>query len=111
MNRILKTPEQVQQEQAAAQAQQVQMMIFEKMLDTEAAALIAQSKPVASGGGKSGGKSSGSGQGSGGGRPATMQFEGKIPGAGLSSAIRGMAQDMGANALGLEGMGDSGGEG
>jgi hypothetical protein len=88
--KLMYTPDQVQQMQAAQQKQQVDMMIFESMLNTESKARLAQAKPQA--GGKEG-------------RPATKQFEGKIPGAGLTSSIRDMAQGMGANALGLEGLG------
>jgi len=93
--RLLKTPDQVAQEQQAAQQQQIQMMIFEKMLDTESAARLSQSKPQPIGKSKDKG-----------GRPATTQFEGKIPGAGLSTAIRSFAQSMGSNEMGLEGMGE-----
>jgi hypothetical protein len=38
------------------------------------------------------------------GRPAKMQHEGKIPGGGHISETRQLAQSMGANALGLEGL-------
>lgn len=39
-----------------------------------------------------------------GGRPPNAQFEGTIPGGGIESTVRSMAQGMGANALGLGGM-------
>jgi hypothetical protein len=94
VTRLLKSPQQVAQEQQAALQQQIQMMIFETMLQTESKARLAQSKPKPVG------------QGKGGGRPAKAQFEGKIPGAGLTSSIREFAQNMGANALGLEGLGE-----
>jgi len=40
-----------------------------------------------------------------GGRPSHMQHEGKIPGASVTSAARTEGQQLGANAMGLEGMG------
>jgi hypothetical protein len=96
---VLKTPEQVAMEQAAAKKEQIQMMIFEAMLNTESAARISQSKP----------KPAGAGQGAGGGQPRrATQPEGKLPGAGLTSDIRDMAQSMGLNAAGLAGMGETG---
>lgn len=39
-----------------------------------------------------------------GGRPASAQFEGVIPGGGIESTVRSMAQSMGANAMGLGGI-------
>jgi hypothetical protein len=99
IGKMLKTPEQVAAEQQAALQQQMKMMMFEAMLQTESQARIAQSKP----------RPAGSGQGKGGGAPRTSQFEGKIPGAGLSSEIRNFAQSMGANSLGTAGMSEGGG--
>lgn len=95
LHKLLLSPEQVMQQQQMAQAQQIQMMIFEKMLDTESQARLSQARPRPSSGGT--GK---------GGNPRGVQQEGKIRGAGLSSAIRGMAQSMGASGLGLEGLGE-----
>ena len=92
VNKLLYTPEQVQQMQAAQQAQQIDMMIFQSMLDTESKARLGQSKPVATGGG----------QGAGGG-PKTYKVQ-PIKGAGLEGAIRTFAQKHGANALGLDGL-------
>lgn len=91
--RMLKTPEQVQAEQQAALQQQMQMMIFEAMLQTESSARLEQSKPRPATGGKEGKPR----------RP--MMPEGKIPGANLSGAIRGFAQQHGLNGMGLEGLG------
>jgi hypothetical protein len=91
--RMLKTPEQVQAEQQAALQQQMQMMIFEAMLQTETGARLEQSKPKPGGTGKDGKPR----------RP--MMPEGKIPGAGLAGAIRGFAQEHGLNGMGLEGLG------
>jgi len=91
--RMLKTPEQVAAEQQAAQQQQMEMMIFESMLNTESQARLSQSKPTP------GGKDAKTG------RPRSpMMPEGKIPGAGLTGAIRSFAQSHGLNGMGLEGM-------
>lgn len=53
----------------------------------------------------SGGSASKSGGGKTG-RPRTAQFEGAVPGAGKTSAARQFGQQLGANALGLSGMGE-----
>lgn len=96
---ILKTPQQVAMEQAQQKKEQIQMMIFEAMLNTESAAKISQSKP----------QPAHSSQGKGGGQPRrATQPEGKLPGAGLTSDIRDMAQAMGGNAMGTSGMGENG---
>ena len=92
VQRLLLTPEQVAANQQAQLAQQVQLMIFEAMLNTESKARLGQSKPITT-------KTKE-------GRPRTSQPEGPFPGAGLSSAIRGAAQAMGANTFGLDGLGE-----
>lgn len=92
IDQLVKSQQQVQQEQQAALQQQVQMMIFEAMLQAESGARLSQSKPV-----KSTGKD---------GRPRTTQPEGPIPGAGLTSAIRGMAQQITGRSMGLGDMGE-----
>lgn len=106
--RFLKTEQQMQQEQQAQQQAQAaaqqniwqheaQMMILQALLsqqvDLQKARSLDRTNP-------------GPGQGAGGGRPATSQFEGKLPGAGMSSAIRTFAQSFGSNAIGLSGMGE-----
>lgn len=91
-NKLLFTPPQVQMMQLAQQKQEVEMMLLQSMADTESKARIAQAKPQPQGQGKDG-------------RPRKAQFEGKIPGAGLSSHIKDFAQNMGATAFGLEGLG------
>lgn len=91
INKLLITPPQVQMMQMEQQKQQVNMMLLESMLNTEGKAREAQSKPQTTTGKD--------------GRPRKMQFEGKIPGAGLMSPIRELAQSMGAGGLGMEGMG------
>jgi hypothetical protein len=91
-NKLLYTPPQVQQMQQQQQAEQVRMMMLESMLQTEGKARLDQSKPQMVKDKE--------------GRPRKMQFEGKIPGAGLEAPIRELAQSMGAGGSGLEGMKD-----
>jgi len=86
---ILKDPQQVAQEQQQQQQQQVAMMVLQSQLETEGKIKQAQAKE--------------SHQGEGGGRPAKMQFEGKIPGAPTSNNMA--QQFFGGAANGLEGMG------
>lgn len=88
INRLLKSEQQVQMEQQQQMQQQLQMMVFENQLDTEKKMRLSQAKA----------------QHAAAGRPAKAQFEGKIPGHGQSSLIRELAQGLGANAMGLEGM-------
>lgn len=90
--KILYTPEQVGMMQQQQMQQEVDMMIFQAMLDTESKARQAQSKPQAVGGG----------QGAGGGRPRKFTIP-KPTGAGLQGPIREFAQRMGSNALGTLG--------
>lgn len=98
MSKLLKPPQQVQMEQEAAEKKQIEMMIFEAMLNTESKARLQQSKPQPAGAGK--GKT---------GRPPTRNFGGAPKGAGLTTAIKSFAQGMGLNSLGLEGLGESSG--
>jgi len=126
---LLKSPQQVQMEQQAAQQQQLQMMIMEHQAELEkikvqAEARIEEAKarnqenggkpdvskigqditfPLQNGKNKanqaSGGKE---------GRPRRpMQPEGQIPGAGATSGTRGTAQSMGLNSMGLAGTAES----
>ena len=97
VNKLLYTPPQVQMMQLQQQEKEIKTMMLQAMMDTESKARIAQSKPQTSKGPD--------------GRPRTTQFEGKIPGAGLTSHIKDFAQSMGANSLGLEGMGEAGASG
>jgi hypothetical protein len=94
--RLLKTPKQMQAEQQAAKDEQIKMMMLETALNTRSQMAIASSRP----------QGGGAGQGKGGGRPRSgNQLEGKIPGASkMDNIIRGLAQSMGANSLGLEGI-------
>lgn len=91
VNKLLYAPPQVQMMQLQEQEQQIKMMALQSMMDTEGKARLSQAKPQMGKGPD--------------GRPRKMQFEGKIPGAGLMGPIRELAQSMGANGLGLEGMG------
>lgn len=91
IDKMLYPPQVVQQMQQEQQAQQIKMMMLESMLQVEGKARMEQSKPTM-------GKTKD-------GRPTKMQFEGKIPGAGLQGPIRELAQSMGANGMGLEGLG------
>lgn len=91
IQRMLKTPQQVEMEQQAQLKQQMELMLFESMLNTESKARLSQSKP------SPGGKDEKTG------RPRSpMMPEGKIPGAGLTGAIRSMAQSHGLTGMGLE---------
>jgi hypothetical protein len=92
VDKLLITPPQVQMMQMAQQEQTIRMMMLEKAMDVEGKARIGQTKPQ-----KTTGKD---------GRPRTQQFEGEVPGAGLTSHIRDLAQNMGGNALGMGGMGE-----
>lgn len=113
IDKLLKQPEQVQQEQQAQMSQQIQMqemlaqheqrrqneqIILKGAVGVHQSAKDAESKARLD-------KKSGSGKG---GRPATAQFEGKIPGAGTTSPTREEAQMIGANAMGLGQMGETG---
>lgn len=91
IDRLLYPPQVVQQMQQQQQAEQVKMMMLESMLQVEGKARMDQSKPQIVKDKE--------------GRPRKMQFEGKIPGAGYEGPIRELAQSMGANGLGMEGMG------
>ena len=82
--------------QLATEKKNVEMMILEGMIDTEKKARISQAKPQTTTGKD--------------GRPRKAQFEGKVPGAGLGSAIKDFAQNMGATSLGLEGLGSNPGQ-
>lgn len=100
--KLLKSEQQVAQEQQAQLQQQIAMMTLESMLDTESKQKVVETKaavaPKKPGEGSHGSKE---------GRPAKHQHEGKIPGAGMSSTVRDFAQHMGANSMGLSGMGES----
>ena len=86
--KIVKSDDQVAMEQQQAMQQQIQMMIFEAMLQTESKARLQQSKPVS-------GKDDR-------GRPQ-IRYPSKIQGAGLESSIRSFAQAMGGNFKGMGG--------
>lgn len=132
IDKLLKSPEQVQQDQQQQMQMQMMMEQMQHQRDIEkiqvqgqADALVASMSPspIAASGepiqpghisndragekkGPPGKKGKGSG-GAKGGRPAKMQFEGKIPGAGMST----VAREMGSKGTGLQHMGLEGIEG
>ena len=89
VHRLIKSPEQVAAEQQAALQQQIEMMIFQAMLEADTQVKIARARSTGSSGG--GDRKQG--------RPSTNPTA-KIPGHGLSSAIREFAQMHGANVPG-----------
>lgn len=121
-NGMLKTDQQLQQEQMAAHQAQIEMMQLEAqkeaalmILQAKLQILVNENKPVAVKNPISGATSfkrpngQSVGQGAGGGRPRSgYKPEGPIKGAGMSSAVREFAQNMGLNSMGLEGLGETG---
>lgn len=110
INDLIKSEQEVQQEQAMQEQKQMQMALAEKVLDTEAAVHVAEAGAKA--------KAEHSPPKTGNppkpvtklnrpeGRPATKQHEGAIPGVGQHSEVRSFAQENGANAVGLAGIGE-----
>jgi hypothetical protein len=119
---LLKTDQQLQQEQMASHQAQIEMMQLEAqkeaalmILQAKLQILVNENKPVAVKNPISGstsfkrpnGKSVG--QGAGGGKPRSgYKLEGPPQGAGMTSAIREFGQNMGMNSMGLEGLGETG---
>lgn len=114
INELIKSDEEVAQEQQAAQEQQMRMLLLEKVVDTESQLEVARQagavKAAAASGKSVPSPRHSAATGRKEGRPAKAQFEGAIPGAGSSSPIRDLGQNLGANALGLSGLGDMGQE-
>jgi hypothetical protein len=125
---LLKSPQQVQMEQQAAQQQQLQMAIMEHQAELEKIKVGAEAKieeakargqehpgkPNVDNIGKNitfplkGSKGQQAQGGGKEGRPRRpMQPEGQIPGAGATSATRDTAQGMGLNSMGLAGTAES----
>lgn len=115
---LLYSDQQVQMKEQEQRQQQQQEMLMQEVVSTESKIEIAkaQARLGLGKGGSSGGSSgkhkplpghnpSSSGVPDRGGRPAKTQLEGKIPGAMNTSDARREGQQMGANALGLEGLG------
>lgn len=130
-SKLVKSDQQVAQEQMASQQSAAQMAVLEKLLDTESKTVIAQIRNA-----KQGDNSPGPRHGLAAqeeieriiheevferlglenppqashahhnpeGRPAKMQFEGKIPGGSVATEMKSIGQSQGANGLGLEGM-------
>lgn len=103
---LIKSDQEVQEEQQAQMQQQMQVALAEKVLDTESALAVAREKGSirAQTSGPSG-KSHKPPATRGPGRPAHYQHEGAIPGVNEQNPTREFAQNMGANALGLGGLG------
>jgi len=91
VNRLLKTPEEVASEQEAQQQRELQLLLLQHYLDVDTTVRKAAARPSTT-------RRAGS--------RAKAQFEGKLPGAGVSSMIRDLAQGLGANAVGMSGMGE-----
>lgn len=100
--RFLKPPQQVQQEQQQAMQNALAEKVLDSVLKTEQQSHVAVVKNATKPQGGAGGKE---------GRPRKVQLEGKIPGAGATSMVKEVAQAMGANAHGLEGLTELFGEG
>lgn len=101
LNKLVKSDQQVAQEQQAQLAQQVKLMVLEAALAHGSALDQGQAKAKWQ-------HQSKMGQTPGGkvGRPRGMGQEGQLPGAGTTTAARGVAQLFGANGLGLSGLGE-----
>jgi hypothetical protein len=97
LDRILYTPEQVAQMQAAAEQAKLQQLeaIFREKAQAEIYAKTGK-EPKDEGSGGGGGE---------GGRPPSIQFEGTIPGSSEEVVNRMLGQQFGASALGLAGLG------
>ena len=108
INDLIKSDQEVQQEQQQAQQDQREEMFVEKVLDTESAIEVAEAgaqfkaKAAAAKSKNPNRPASPRPEG----RPATKQHEGHIPGVGQHSEVRELSQNMGANALGLSGLGE-----
>lgn len=122
IDQLLKSPEQVQMEQQQQMQQQMQMQLLEHQLQTQHDVAVAEASPspIVGAGGEPGSsvgghqKPPGSGKkkkpgarGPRGGKPAKHQFEGKVPGAGLTQLVRELGGNNGVGGLGLEGLGES----
>lgn len=113
---LVYTDQQVQQMQAAAKQEQQQEMLMQEVVQTESKIEIAKAHAELGlgKGGSAGGGSTKKPKPSRpnpsthapdrGGRPSTRQPEGSMPGQGIMGPARSDGQQMGANALGLEGL-------
>lgn len=109
VDRVLKTPEQVAQEQQQAMMQQIQMQEMlanaeqrrqnEQIILSGAVNAHKERQKARAAQQNKAGKS----QGQGGGRPRSRQFEGPIPGVDVDSLMREIGQLGGANAVGMGG--------
>lgn len=115
INLLIKTDQEVQQEQQAQQMTAMNEKMIQHRMDMERIIVQAEARAAAvdplqadkdltgGGGGSSSAPKSGGGKV---GRPRTAKPEGNIPGAGPTSAARSFAQNLGANAMGLDQMGE-----
>ena len=111
IDRIMKTPEQVQMEQQQQMQQQMMMMQMQHQMEMEKEVAVAEASPTpVQVKGPEGSKGPGSGHGSNRhrnrGKKPKMQHEGAIPGAGITGPARSEGQQHGANAMGLGGLGE-----
>lgn len=105
VDQLMKTPQQVEMEQQQQMQQQLQMMLLQHQLETDQKVKVAEAEggPEGPPGSKGKGGKSKKGQP---GKKSKAQFEGQIPGAGTSSAMRDVGSKMGLTSLGLGQMGD-----
>jgi hypothetical protein len=100
LNKLIKTDQQVQMEQAQQMQQQIAMMVLEALLNHESQTDLEHTKASLKPKPASGSKPKT-------GRPrAPSQPEGKLPGVGHMSATREIGQLVGMNGLGMGGMGN-----
>lgn len=101
INKLIKSDQQVAQEQQAALQQQIALMTLEAALQHSSSMDIAGAKAKWSHQSKEGHTPGGKP-----GRPRGMQQEGKLPGAGTTTAARSIGGMMGAGGMGLSGLGE-----
>ena len=108
VNALIKSEQEVQMEQQAALQQQMQMQFMEKALDTESSLTVAEAgakyKAKAAAAKESGKNPSPPSSKRPEGRPAGVEHERQIPGANAQNPVRELSQNMGATALGLQGL-------
>lgn len=105
INQLIKTDQEVQQEQAAQKQEQMQMMWIQHRMDLEKAVVGAEARAAAVDP-EQAAKDIATADSGPVGRPRTAKPEGNSPGAGKTSAVRSLAQSMGANSFGLDQMGE-----
>jgi hypothetical protein len=112
IDKILKTPEQVQMEQQQQMQQQMMMMQMQHQMEMEKEVAVAEASPTPvqvkdpDGGNKGKGSGNGDNKKRNRGKKPKFQHEGAIPGSGPTSAAKSAGQARGMNAMGLAGMGE-----